>query len=528
MSQSQNEFGKVRSILWPIHAFELKKVIPMVLLFFLILFNYTVLRDTKDTLVVTAPGGGAEVIPFLKFWGVLPCAVIFMLIYAKLSNKLSKPKLFYSAVLPFLIFFGLFAAVLYPARDYLHPNALCDSLQHTLPAGAKGFIAIIRNWTYSLFYVMAELWGSVALSLLFWGFANDITKISESKRFYSLFGLFANFSLIISGWLIQWASRIRSSLPTGSDPWQVSLNYLMGMVVLSGLIIVAVYWWINRYVLTDSRFYNQDERKKQKKSKPKLSIKESFLYLTRSKYLGCIAILVLSYGIAINLIEVTWKSQLKLQYPDPNTYSTFMGRFSQITGLVTIFMMLFVGGNVIRRFGWGRAALVTPIVLLVTGVAFFSFTIFRDNLTGFIASIGTTPLMLAVVFGTAQNIMSKSAKYSLFDPTKEMAYIPLDQEQKVKGKAAVDVVGARLGKSGGALIQQGLILGLGSIAAMTPYVGGILLFIILMWIIAAKSLNRQFLAHTTDKVPEDKTVEVKDVEPASKAEAQTEEAPSTT
>ena len=65
MSKTAPEFGKVRSILWPIHSYELKKVIPMVLLFFFILFNYTILRDTKDALVVTAPGGGAEVIPFL-------------------------------------------------------------------------------------------------------------------------------------------------------------------------------------------------------------------------------------------------------------------------------------------------------------------------------------------------------------------------------------------------------------------------------------------------------------------------------
>ena len=31
-----------------------------------VLFNYTILRDTKDVLVVTAPGSGAEIIPFLK------------------------------------------------------------------------------------------------------------------------------------------------------------------------------------------------------------------------------------------------------------------------------------------------------------------------------------------------------------------------------------------------------------------------------------------------------------------------------
>ena len=43
------------------------------------------------------------------------------------------------------------------------------------------------------------------------------------------------------------------------DPWQVSLNYLMSMVVLSGLIVIGTYWWINKYVLTDTRFYDKNE-----------------------------------------------------------------------------------------------------------------------------------------------------------------------------------------------------------------------------------------------------------------------------
>ena len=55
MSHPQpKEFGKWRSILWPIHGFELKKFLPMFFLFFFINFNYTILRDTKDTLIVTA------------------------------------------------------------------------------------------------------------------------------------------------------------------------------------------------------------------------------------------------------------------------------------------------------------------------------------------------------------------------------------------------------------------------------------------------------------------------------------------
>ena len=499
MSQSQSQFGKVRATLWPIHGYELKKLVPMVLLFFFILFNYTILRDTKDTVVVTAPGGGAEVIPFLKFWGVLPVAVLFMLIYAKLSNKLSKPALFYSVVTPFLIFFGLFATVLYPARDYLHPNAFCDYLQTVLPLGAKGFIAVIRNWTYSLFYIMSELWGSMALSLLFWGLANDITKVSESKRFYSIFTLFANVSLIIAGWFVKWGSRVnRASAASGQDPWQVSLNYLMGAVCISVVLIIGIYWWINRYVLSDARFYSQEEQAKQKKSKPKLSIKESFLYLVRSKYLGCIAILVLAYGVGINLVEVIWKNQLKLMYPSQNDYNAFMGGFSQITGVCTI-LVIFFGSNLVRKFGWKRAALITPTVLLITGVFFFSFIIFKDNLlAGLISYLGMTPLFLSVIFGTVQNSVSKSSKYGFFDPTKEMAYIPLDQEQKIKGKAAVDVVGARMGKSGGALVQQGLILLLGSVTLITPYVCGIFLVIIAVWMAAVRSLGKQFVERTRE------------------------------
>ena len=48
-------------------------------MFFCILFNYTILRDTKDVLVVTAPGSGAEIIPFLKTW----CARIAVMCTAR-------------------------------------------------------------------------------------------------------------------------------------------------------------------------------------------------------------------------------------------------------------------------------------------------------------------------------------------------------------------------------------------------------------------------------------------------------------
>ena len=394
------EFGKLRSFFWPVHAYELKKLLPMFIMFLCISFNYTILRDTKDTLVVTS--SGAETIPFLKVWGVVPAAIIFMLVYAKLSNILSKENLFYAAIVPFLVFFALFVYYFYPYREALHPTTSADYLQSILPTGLAGLVACYRNWTFSLFYILSELWGSAVLSLMFWGFANEIMRVTEAKRFYTLLGLGANIALLISGPAIVYFSDIRSTLPPDVDAWQVSLNYLMSMVVGAGVLIIAIYWWMNRNVLNDPRFYDPTEEKKPKKAKAKMGVFESFAYLAKSKYILSIAIVVIAYGICINLVEVTWKSQLKLQFPNANEYNAFMGKFSTVTGAVTIVMM-FIGGWVIRKKGWGFAAMVTPIVLFLTGAGFFGFVIFRDNLAGFIAAMGTTPLMLAVLFGMARD-----------------------------------------------------------------------------------------------------------------------------
>jgi ATP:ADP antiporter, AAA family len=455
-----------------------------------ILFNYTILRDTKDVLVVTAPGSGAEIIPFLKTWVNLPMAIGFTVIYTKLSNVLSTEQLFYTCIIPFILFFGAFAFLIYPLRDTLHPTAWCEQLLETAGQRWAGPIAIIRNWTYCLFYVMAELWGSVVVSVLFWGFANQITTVDEAKQFYPLFGLGANVALIFSGRAVKIFSQIRAGLPPGVDGWGMSLKGLMGMVVIGGFLITAIYYYLNRVVVP--RVEGAIPKREKKKKEP-MSVGESFTFLAKSPYIRDLAFLVVAYGVSINLVEVTWKSKLKAQFPNPNDYSAFMGDFSTATGAVT-FTLMIISRWIFSRFGWGMAALITPTVLLITGVLFFALVLASGPLTPSLAALGLTPLYAAVLVGAAQNIFSKGSKYSLFDPCKEMAYIPLDQETKTKGKAAIDVICNPLGKSGGALIQQFMIIGFGSLAASTPYLGIILLAIVGAWIFAAKDLDWRFTA----------------------------------
>ncbi|MFQ6644307.1 hypothetical protein Gotur_017117 [Gossypium turneri] len=317
-------------------------------------------------------------------------------------------------------------------------------------------------------------------------FLLQITTVEEAKRFYPLFGLGANVALIFSGRTVKYFSNLRKNLGPRVDGWAISLKGMMSIVVLMGFTICFLYWWVNKFVPLPTRSWK-------KKEKPKMGTMESLKFLVSSRYIRDLATLVVAYGISINLVEVTWKSKLKAQFPSPNEYSSFMGDFSTATGIATFTMML-LSQFIFDKYGWGVAAKITPTVLLLTGVGFFSLILFGDPLGPALAEFGMTPLLAAVYVGAMQNIFSKSAKYSLFDPCKEMAYIPLDEDTKVKGKAAIDVVCNPLGKSGGALIQQFMILTFGSLANSTPYLGGILLMIVFTWLSAAKSLDTQFTA----------------------------------
>lgn len=490
------QFSQWRRYLWPVHTFELKKLIPMLLIFFFISFDYNVLRTLKDSLLITAKSSGAEVIPFVKVWAMFPGAVLMTFLFAWLSNRFSRDTVFYTIISIFLIYFAVFTFVLYPIRDSIHPHAFADYLSTVLPPGFKGFIAMLRYWTFTLFYVMSELWSSTVLSVLFWGFANQVTKISEAKRFYALFGVAANFSGIFAGQASVFCcnySRHGGRLIVGEDPWHQSLILMVTLILAAGGAALLLYRWLETDVLTNKVYYNPEKVKTEGEVKGKLSIKQSLSFLMNSKYLLSIAAVVISYNLVINLTEVLWKHQVKQLYPNPNDYTVYMNHIVSIIGVVATMTSLFVAGNAIRKCGWTFTALLTPVILLVTSIGFFSFFFMENAADGAIVSfLGLSPLAMVVFFGSAQNILSRGAKYSVFDATKEMSFVPLNPEKKLIGKAAIDGICSRLGKSGGSFVHQSLLILFASLTSSAPYVAAVLFGVIIVWSIAVRILGKQF------------------------------------
>lgn len=472
----------------PIKPSEIAKFLSISTMMILTLYVYSILRGTKNALIISEMG--AEMVSTLKLWGVLPFAVIMMLTYTKIVDYFSNVATYHLINFFFLSFFLLFNFVFYPNAQYIHFDL--SELIEKMPV-LKYQITMVANWSYSLFYIMSELWGSMMLSLLFWQLANQISTTEEAKRFYPLFGFLGQVGLMGSGLFLsafthsQFANNLQESLNL------ISLSVLVAGILLSGVLFV-----LGNYIVGNDKI--NGEAIKSKKSK--MGLINSLKYILSSKYVGLITLLILCYGISINLVEGVWNKQIGTLYTSSLEIGSFYAKVQIFTAFATFSAML-LGSYVMRTFSWKTAAIFTPTVILLTGAPFFIFISFGSEISSIFNTSGKMLLVLAVIFGAAQNVLSKAIKYSFFDPTKEMAYIPLDPELKAKGKAAADVIGGRLGKSGGAIIQWSMLsfIAGSTLTSLSPMLFGMFIITMAIWFYAVLKLSKEYQRKSESMAP---------------------------
>ena len=86
--------------------------------------------------------------------------------------------------------------------------------------------------------------------------------MDEAKNFYPLFGLGANVALIVSRGTVKYFSHMRKNIGLGVDGWEVSLKGMMHILVLLGLTLCGIYWWVNKFVVDYPTIPNGKAHKK--------------------------------------------------------------------------------------------------------------------------------------------------------------------------------------------------------------------------------------------------------------------------
>jgi AAA family ATP:ADP antiporter len=456
---------------------------------FCILFNQSVLRILKDSILIAEVS--AEITNFAKVYCVTPLAAIFVVIYAKMVNKFTFEQIFLYLMLFFLGFFIVFAWIIYPNVHIWHFDKEKMQQLAIMYPYLKWYIALGENWSFVLFYVLAELWPNIFYILMFWQLANQITTTEQAKRFYIRFSLFGNSAVVIVGLILMNLASENSFIykyygKAGAKVFLVQSS--IALVVIFSLLSILLVKLIYKKVVLNTDKYSSSV------SKTKLSLKESFRYIVSSRYLWLLLICSASFGLTMNLVEAVWKAKIKELYSTVNQYAEFNSLYIMWTG-VSIMFMTIIGNKIMKHQNWFIAAIITPIIIMTTGSMFFTLIVFENHTASFVDKVLlTSPLVLAVTIGAIQNIIVKGTKYSIWDTSREMLYIPLDNELKTKGKAAVDIVSSKIGKSSSGLIQSILFTIFPTATAISIAPAMMLIFVVacIFWIRAVKIIYQEY------------------------------------
>lgn len=455
----------------------------------LINVNFNILRSMRNALVVADTGGSAAFIPYFELFGTFPASILLTWALTRLMRFFSLKRIFSITMIFFLSFFLIFAFWIYPHREEIH--VLLENKLGIL-FGLTRFKVIFTHWPDMTFYIMAELWKVALLSVLFWGFINQNLSLDKAKRFFPPLMLGSSIGPILAGPITVFCTSQFSFevLNLSDQRWQHSLYLLTTFLLLCGIMTMFAFGSLFKQIEV-----NKVEPKTPEKepfSRKLLSLSSSLRYLIKSPYLSALLLIVVAEYVSYALGELIFLETLKEMYPTPSEYCQYMGSLTLWTGVMTAFSALILTPYLLQKYLWSRSALITPILMILMTACFFFFVccwkmgIFPAGLS----------LPIAVTLGSLHFCIGRSAKYTLFDATKELAFIPLDQEAQMKGKLIIDGIGSRLGRGTSSFLSIILFLLVGGPGESALFAGILALCFALISVPAARSLGKGFEALT--------------------------------
>jgi AAA family ATP:ADP antiporter len=421
--------------------------------------NYAILRSARNALVVADLGKGAESVPIFELLGTMPASVLMVYLLTRLLNRFSLHKVFLITLKTFSAFFLLFAIFIYPSLS------TWEASLSWLPSQ----IAALLPQLFSMsFFVMAELWKIALLTVLFWGLVNQYIPLNEAKKYYAPLMLGGSIGTVLAGPLITFCT---SDFASGKS-WSQSLTLMM--IALS-LISFLTAWC---YTQLWKRLGERLETSPDAQPRAKLSLSESIRACLSSRYLFLLGWITIADYVAYAVGETIFLGVLKQRFPDPREYCDYMGFISSWSGLLTALSAIFITPYLLRKCNWVVAAIVTPACIFVTEGIFF-FALARS-----------AQLELLVFLGAVFFCLSRAAKSTLFDSSKEISFLLLPPLEKMQGKLVVDGMCSRMGRGGASLISITFAQMCGGVLASAPFVGPLVVLIGISCVLSTVRLGK--------------------------------------
>lgn len=318
-----------------------------------------------------------------------------------------------------------------------------------LNSGSLVLIFILYAWIRVFAYLHA---------ITFWSLAGRLFSLRQGKRVFGLITGGEVIASIFSFFSIPFLLKIIST---------EELLYISGITLSIGFIVLV-------FIVFRFKDKLSVEKEISKKQTVKTQKKTSFFENRYYKLFFVIAFLPI---FAQFFVDFIFQAQAKVEFPQKESLTAFVGIFFGISSIVEFFLKTFISGRLMNKYGVKFGLLAFPVVLA------FSFVL--ASVTGLF--YGAVALFFSFV--SLGRLFTRAVRTSFNDPATQILYQPLPADERLSFQNKIES-----GPKAYASIAAGIILyAFAKIPSFSlVYFSIFLLVIIAIWAKTAIAIYKEY------------------------------------
>lgn len=314
-------------------------------------------------------------------------------------------------------------------------------------------LALLRNpdsvWIGRAFYIWVSVFNLFVISIA-WSLMADVFSPDQARR---LFG------------------RIAAGASLGGLTGPLLSGFLVEHVGLAGLLLISTGLLLATLLCAAFLLRWRREHGPADRHSPRQAIGggiwAGLTTIARSPQLRAISLFVILLTSVSTFLYFEQARVVKATFPDKVQQTQVFSAIDAAVQGLTIFIQLFVTGQIARRLG------LTVLLTLVPALAVFGFLA--------LAAFATFPVLAAVM------IVRRVGEYALIRPGREMLFSAVDAETKYKSKNAIDTAVYRGGDVISAWLNTAIVaIGSTGVAALAGAA------IAALWAASGFAIGRRF------------------------------------
>jgi AAA family ATP:ADP antiporter len=318
-----------------------------------------------------------------------------------------------------------------------------------LRVGGEGLGA--QRWFVWALFILVDIYATVIVAI-FWTYTNDVVTRVEADRIYGLVGVGGTVGGIAGG---------------------LAVDSLVGWLGSTDMLLVSAgLMFVSAVIVSRGEAYLHPPPRAPVRTASGSPLQGAGLVI-RSSYLTLIVGIVVAYELAAATTDFVVSVVFARTYPDETVLTQMFGRLGWMVSIVALVSQVLVVPLLLPH---KRIALLVPPAAMG------------------IATIGLVALPM-VAMAVFVSVSDRGLNYSLQQATKETLYVPLDDAQKYKAKAFIDMLVDRVGKavSSIALMVVIAIAGVSIRASLA-----IALAALVLWAASAAALGPAYMRKVRD------------------------------